>query len=319
LGRILAAVRAHQTFLLTGHEKPDGDTVGSELAMASFLRRLGKKVDIVNHDPVPRLYHFLPGVKAIRADRRVVKNYDVVVVFECSGPDRMGRIINLDTQAKVVINIDHHAHHNHFGHINLIDPSASSNSEQLFDLFGLAGLPVTKAEAAALYVGLVTDTGRFQQNNTTPQSHRVAAELHGAGVNVAEICRRLYNSRTPAALALLSRALAGLRLADGGRISVLSLTRQDLRAARAHWDDTEEIVNYGLMPPSVEASIFLRETETPGRLKGSLRGKGAVDLCTIAVGLGGGGHRNAAGFSLDTTIQDAARRLVGLVRKALPK
>jgi phosphoesterase RecJ-like protein len=318
IGQILKAVKGGRTFFLSGHHKPDGDTVGSQLAFASFLRRLGKKVDVYNAEPVPSSLLFLSGAKDIKVSKKVDKVYDVAVVFECSGPERMGNILDLDRQAGTVINIDHHAHHNRFGDINLINPKASSNSEQLYFIFERAGLPITKNEAAALYVGLVTDTGRFQQENANPDSHGVAAELLKTGISVADISRRIYGTKSPAALKLLGRALETLELSAGGRVATLLLRREDFAATGGDRDDTEDIVNYGLQVPSTEAVIFFREEED-GRIKVSFRGKGRVDLCRVAVRLGGGGHKNASGCTVAGPLGKARRAVAAAVEKALPK
>lgn len=316
---ILRAVRRGKTFFLSGHQKPDGDTVGSELAFAGFLRRMGKRnVDIVNAEPVPASLMFLPGAEKIQTAKKIDKTYDVAVIFECYDSARMGDIIDLKTQAKTVINIDHHAHHSFFGHINLINPKASSNSEQLFFLYQRAKSRIPVPEAMALYVGLVTDCGRFQQENANADSHIVAAGLHKAGIDVADICRRIFGTKSEAALKLLSRALGSLRMEKGGRVSVMSLSQNDFRATGATADDTEDIINHGLMPPTVEAAVFLRETESPGRVKASFRGKGRVDLNKVAVSFGGGGHKNASGCTVTGSLAEATQSVLDRVAAALP-
>lgn len=317
IAQILAAVKRHKTFFLTGHERPDGDTVGSELAFAGFLRRRGKKVLIANTGPVPESLRFLPGAASVRTAPRVKGRFDCAVVFECSGPDRMGRIIDLESQAETVINIDHHAHHRRFGDINLINPRASSNSEQLAYIFEAAGHRMNRAEATALYVGLVTDCGRFQHDCTTAGSHAVAAALLERGVDVADVGRRIYGTRSLAGLRLWARALAGLRSLLDGRVVVLALSRADFARTGATDDDTEDLVNQGLLPPKAQAAVFLRELPG-GEVKASLRGKGRVDLCRLAVSLGGGGHKNAAGVTLRGSLARAEAVLVAALRKALP-
>lgn len=318
VNEIVEAFRKNKTFFLTGHEQPDGDTVGSELALAGFLKSLGKQVTVANIGPVPNMFMFLPGARSIRSAPRIPGRFDVAVVFECSGPERMGHIIDLKKQAGIVINVDHHVHHGLFGHINLIDAGASSNSEQLCQVFALAGHPLSKAEATALYVGLVTDTGKFQQENTRPQSHRVAAHLMEAGVDVANVFRHVYATRSVPALHLLSRALGSLRLAAEGRVSVIRLTKADFSETRAHKDDTEDVVNQGLLPESAQVSLFLREREEGG-VKVSLRGKGHVDLCRLAVSFGGGGHKNAAGVTLDGTLDQVESTILKALAPVLPR
>jgi phosphoesterase RecJ-like protein len=318
IDQILKAVRRGKTFFLSGHEKPDGDTVGSELAFASFLRRLNKKVDIYNAESIPRTLEFLPGTRRAKVSKKVEKSYDVAVIFECSGPDRMGNIIDLDSQVKTVINIDHHAHHNHFGHINLINPKASSNSEQLYYVFKRAKMPITREEAAALYVGLITDTGRFQQENANSDSHLVAAELLKTGISVADLSRRVYDTRTESSLKLLGRALSSLRLVLDDRVSIVNIWRRDFEETGSNSEETEDIINYGLSLPSVQVALLFREMEEPGRVKVSLRGKGLVDLCRIAVDFGGGGHKNASGCTVSAPLKDIERKVLAEVEKALP-
>lgn len=317
VARIVDLFETKKTFFLTGHERPDGDTVGSELALAGFLRGRGKKVTVANVGPVPPVYHFLAGVRRVQTTARVKGHFDVAVVFECSGPERMGHIIDINTQADCVINIDHHAHHGNFGHINLVDPVASSNSEQLCQIFARAGHRLSRDEATALYVGLVTDTGRFQQENTRPQSHWVAALLLEAGVDVAAVSRRIYGTRSPEALKLMARALGSLRMALDERVAVLRLTRSDFLETGAREDDTEDIVNQGLLAPSSWVSLFLRELEGEKGIKASLRGKGKVDLCHLAVALGGGGHKNASGVTLPGTLDAVESRLLRALAQSM--
>jgi phosphoesterase RecJ-like protein len=316
--KIVDVFRQKNTFFLTGHEQPDGDTVGSELALAGYLKSLGKRVTVANIGPVPEMFKFLPGARSIRSAPRVPGRFDVAVVFECSGPERMGHIIDLKKQAGIVVNVDHHIHHGLFGDINLIDAGASSNSEQLCQVFAMAGHTLSKAEATALYVGLVTDTGKFQQENTRPQSHRVAAHLMEAGVNVADVFRHVYATRSVPSLHLLSRALASLRLVAEGRISVIRLTRADFLETGAHKDDTEDVVNQGLLPKSAQVSLFLREREEGG-VKVSLRGKGHVDLCHLAVSFGGGGHKNASGVTLEGTLDSVEAKILRALTPLLPR
>ncbi len=316
ISQILKVVRKGQTFFLSGHEKPDGDTVGSELAFASLLHRLKKKVDIYNAQPVPPFLRFLPGARLIKTSQNVKGFYDVAVIFECTGPERMGNIIDLHKQAKTVVNIDHHVYHKHYAHINLIDPNASSNSEQLFHVFQKARMPLTQQEATALYVGLVTDTGRFQYGNTDPHSHTIAAHLHQAGISSADICRQIYETRSISALKLMGRALASMRMLYNDRTSLMVLQKDDFQKTKSTLADTEEIINFGLMPPSVQVALLVCEEEK-SRIKVSLRGKGSVDVGRIAVSLGGGGHKNAAGCTLSGTVPKISNKVLSQIKAAL--
>lgn len=317
LSRFARLLRTGRTFFLTGHENPDGDTVGSEIALASYLRGRGKSVVVGNASPVPAYCRFLKGIARIRSAKRFGGRYDAAIVFECSGPGRTGHVLDFKGQARVVVNVDHHAHHALYGDINLIDEDASSNSEQLLRVFDALKHRLTADEATALYLGLVTDTGRFQQENTRVGSHTAAARLLAAGVDVAEVHRHVYATRSPAAMRLMGRALSGARLAAGGRVTVLRLTRRDFEETGADASEVEDIPNMGLLPPTSWVSLFLRDTEERGKVKISLRGKSRVDLCRLAVSLGGGGHKNAAGAVLAGGIDAVEKKLLKLLSRAL--
>lgn len=319
LRRFLRVLRTGRSFFLTGHESPDGDTVGSEVALASYLRARGKTVLVGNASPVPGYCRFLKGVEKIQSATRFSGRFDVAVVFECSGAERTGHVLDFKAQAKTVVNVDHHLHHALYGDINLIDVDASSNSEQLLRVFDGLGHRPNAVEATALYLGLVTDTGRFQQENTRVGSHRAAARLLESGVDVAHVHRHVYATRRLAAMKLLGRALTGARAALGGRVTVLSLSRKDFDATGADPSETEDIPNQGLLPPTSAVSVFLRETEERGKIKLSFRGKSRIDLCRLAVSLGGGGHKNASGAVVPGTLASVEKKVLGLIARAFRK
>lgn len=311
--QICSVIKKYKTFFLTGHKKPDGDTVASELAMASLLTRCGKHLEMVNREPVPEQLFFLKGVKKIKHAKNINKNYDVAIIFECSEPERMGNIIDLKKQARVVINIDHHLKHSFFGDINLIDVKASSNSEQLFYLFQQMKLPLTQEEATALYVGIMADTGRFQYSNTNCQTLKIAAELLKRNVNVSFLCEKMYGTRSFSSLKLLSRALTGLELIKG-KIAVLKITKKDLEATQTSEEDTDEFVNYGLLIPGSLISIFLRESNSDGIIKVSLRSRLHVNVCKLAENFGGGGHKYAAGCEIKGSMDEISKKILSLAQ-----
>lgn len=314
LRQICAALRGNKTFFLSGHQKPDGDTVASELAMASLLQRLGKTVDIYNYDPVPQNLMFMPGAKKIRQARKLDKCYDVAIVFECYDGNRMGNIIDLKRQAKTVINIDHHLKHSHFGDINYINPAASSNAEQLYYFFEAMKMPLTRAEAANLYLGMIVDTGRFQYSNTNAETLRIASKLLEKDIEAHLICERIYATRPFSALKLLSRSLADLKLSAGGKVASMLIRRGDYKKTGSNEEETEEIVNYGLQPPSVLVSALFRETEG-GTVKVSLRSRRHADVCRLAERFGGGGHKYASGCKIKGPIGSVSRRVLAAAAK----
>ncbi|MBI3292846.1 MAG: bifunctional oligoribonuclease/PAP phosphatase NrnA [Elusimicrobia bacterium] len=317
--RILERLRTGRRFFVTGHLKPDPDTVGSALALASLIHRLGpgKLVDLVTADPIPSNTLFLPGASRIRTAGRVKGHFDVAIILECNGPHRMGNIIDIERQAATTINIDHHISFQRFGDINFINPRASSNAEQVYRLYQTAGIRPNRREATYLYAGLLTDTGRFQHSNTTSETHQTAAALLACGVQPHKVHEELYGKKPQAALRLLGTALNGLRIISRRRIALLSISRQQFQQVRARQDDSEEIVNYGMLIPSVLVSVLLREDEEiqPSHrrisvVRVSLRSKAPVDVCAVAKAFGGGGHRRAAGCSLPGTLSTVTPRLI---------
>ncbi|MCB4756499.1 MAG: bifunctional oligoribonuclease/PAP phosphatase NrnA [Elusimicrobia bacterium] len=301
LDDIINILKKERSFCLSGHENPDADVIGSQLAVANLIHRLDaqKTVEILNHGPLPSYLSFLPGFGTVKGVHRIEKTYDVVIVFECSGQDRMGRIINLNTQAKTIINIDHHLNNPRFGHINWVEPDTSSTSEMVFRLFEKLKFPLLPEEALCLYVGLVTDTGCFRYGNTNVQSHRVAADLIAAGVSVAAVSEKIYMSRSKAAMQLLTWALNHMEFTADDQIAILTLPEETVHRLEVQPDDMEELVNVGLLQKSVLISVLLKERANPPAVKVSFRSKGSADVQQIALRHGGGGHRNAAGCTID--------------------
>ena len=313
--KIASLIHEKRSFFLSGHRKPDGDTVGSELAMESLLRRLGKSVDVYNAESVPESLLFLPGARRIRTARKVSKNYDAAVIFECFDSDRMGNIIDLKKQAEITVNIDHHILHSHFGDINLINTEASSNSEQLFYLFEELGLPITKDEAACLYTGIMADTGRFQHSNTNAETLRIASNLVRRGANPSFLCEKIYGTRNFSSLKLLGFALSTLTIASGNKIAYAKIRQSDFKRTRSSDEETEEIVNYGLQVPSVLISLLLRETSKKNVIKASLRSRRNVNVCDLAQRFGGGGHKYASGCRVEADIDTVLQNILARARQ----
>jgi len=171
INKILKIIQENHTFFISSHMRPDGDSIGAQLALASFLRRLGKDVYIANRDSVPVIYQFLPHSNDIHIVEKVERNFDVAFILDCGDLQRIGKIIDLKNRVKIVINIDHHVDCELFGDYNYVDPRSSSVAEELYDLFKQSHLEIIEEEVLALYVGILTDTGRFQEANTTPRCH----------------------------------------------------------------------------------------------------------------------------------------------------
>lgn len=314
LQEIAETLQKNQRFFIAGHQRPDGDTIGSQLALGSMLTRLGKHVVLRNREPVPEFLRFLPGTERILAAKSVPGHFDVVIALECSEPSRMGGIIDLKTQADIVINMDHHLGTLPYGNINLASPSASSNAEQIWELFHTMKLTLTQKEASCLYVGLVTDTGKFQHANTHARCHEMAAELIQTGISPTEIGRKIYETKTGPALKLLGAALSSLEI-HGGKIAVMSLTQAELH--RADGEETEDIIIHPMFIPEIKMAILLREMQAPSEVKASLRSKGDVDVHALAKLFAGGGHKNASGATVPGDLKQVKTKILRAAKNFL--
>jgi bifunctional oligoribonuclease and PAP phosphatase NrnA len=308
LQAVAAALREHDRFLVVTHENPDGDALGSLLATTVVLRQLGKDVlmFLYGSAPLPREYGFMHLDGLLRELPDDIGER-VLVAVDCAKADRIGADPAPVERAKAVIDIDHHHDNTRFGDVNLIVADASSTGEVLRDVFAELGIELTPEIAEPLYIALVTDTGRFQYTNTTPKSLRLAAELVEAGADVHQVFQQVYESVEFAKLKLLARALERARVLEGGRIVVSYLVRTDFAEVGAAEAYSEGIIDYLRAVEGSELSALIREPprdEGPVR-RVSLRASiDELDVSAIARTLGGGGHRQAAGFSSDASIDE---------------
>src|SRR3954451_17617642 len=321
IDRVADAFRAGDRFLLTTHENPDGDALGSLLATHRILEALGKDTVMflaAKEFPLPVEYRFLPleevfhELPADIADR-------VVIFLDCGNIDRTPVDFLRNGQNKV-INIDHHHDNTRFGSINLVDVDASSTAEIVYDLAGVLDIELTPEIANALYVGLVTDTGKFMYENTDARSHRMAAGLIEAGVQVNDVYRRLYEHAPLEKLKLLARALEGVTLRDGGRLAVTYMSTDDYSATGASEAHTEGVIDHLRTIDDTAAAAVVRDQALGGRAarKVSMRSTdGRVDVSAIARIHGGGGHRRAAGFGTDLPYERVVEFLIAEIDSQL--
>ena len=307
--QILEELRLADKLLLTTHENPDGDALGSLLAMHEILRLMGKDSIMFmagNQFPLPQEYQHLPFEEVVHEPPADVDER-TVVFLDCGNIDRMP-VDFLQKPGVHILNIDHHHDNTRFGTVNLVEPDASCTAEILYSLAKDLGVEITVPIAEALYVGLVTDTGKFMFENTTPAAHRMAAELLEVGVAADQVHRHLYEGLPFSRLRLLARALANVERYEDAGITLTHLTQDDFAAAEADESDSEGIVDHMRSVENTAVAALVRELLEPGKQgqrKVSLRATdGRVDVSRIARGLGGGGHRQAAGFSSESSIDE---------------
>jgi phosphoesterase RecJ-like protein len=303
LEAVAERLRSDDRFLLTTHEGPDGDALGSLLAMHEVLRALGKDSVMflaAKEFPLPVEYRFLP-LEEVFHDPPADVSDRTIVFLDCGNIDRMPVDFLKQTQGDV-LNIDHHHDNTRFGTINLVDVEASCTAEIVFDLTAMLGVDLTPEIAGALYVGLVTDTGRFMYANTDGRSHRVAAALIEAGVDVHDIFRRLYEHVPLEKLKLIARAIDKVEIVCDGAIGATYLSAADYAELGASEELTEGVIDYLRSIEGIRVAAAIRDTSGDGRAarKVSLRSAdGTIDVSEIARKQGGGGHTRAAGFSTD--------------------
>src|SRR4051795_796372 len=313
LQAIAAALRDNEKFLVVTHENPDGDALGSLLATTLALRQLGKDVEMLltGDAPFPREYNFMELDGVLRELPDDVGER-VLVAVDCAKADRIGPDETPLERSRLVVDIDHHHDNSRFGDVNLIVATASSTGELLRDVFAEIGVELTAEIAEPLYVALVTDTGRFQYSNTTPKALRLAAELVDAGADVHAVFQSVYESVQFAKLKLLARALERARVLEGGRIVVSFLVRTDFAEVGAAEPYSEGIIDYLRAVEGAELAALIRE---PPRHSGptrrvSLRASiDELDVSAIARLFEGGGHRQAAGFSTEKSVEDITELL----------
>lgn len=313
----VAECRAADSFLVTTHAGPDGDAIGSMLAMRHFLKALGKtEVTCACHDPAPRIYEWLPGTEAIVDSENLAAAYDLVVVLDVAQLERTASIGEKIAPEQRIMVLDHHRGEESCGTVNFIDPTYASASEIVAELFEAAGLPITKEAARCVYVGLTTDTGSFKFSNTDPRAHRTAAKLIEAGVDVSDISARVFDRMSFPKGDLLRRVLERIQIGDSARHAWSYVTEKDMAEADAMPEDVDGLVNFVRNFDGIEVGMLFRELE-PGKVKVSMRSQGKMNASEVLKPLGGGGHAGAAGVTMRLSLKEARTRVLDAVDEAL--
>lgn len=296
LGKICELIGKAKSFLLTTHINPEGDAIGSELALALVLEGMGKDVFVLNQDPVPYFLMFLPGIDRIQ-HYLPHRYFDVGILLDCANPDRTGSVSEQLSLCSNIISIDHHTTQSGYGDLRYIDSKASSTGELVYRLVQRMGRDIDARIATLLWVAITTDTGSFRYSNTTSASLSVAAKLVELGAMPAAVSERLYESEPHKRILLLSRVLSTLEVLEDGRIASITIFQEDMERLGATADFLEGFINYPRSIDGVQVAVSFRE-ESIDNFKVSLRAKGDADVAKVATFFNGGGHIKAAGFKL---------------------
>jgi len=316
---ILEAIRfeilKRQRFVLSSHARPDGDSIGSQLAMAFALRALKKDVRIVNHDVAPAPLLEFPGVRDIEIADRVEGEFDAAIILECGDLARTG-VSGLDRQ--FIINIDHHPGNAMYGGINWFDENVAACGEMVFDVIEALDVPLTRNIATHIYLTILTDTGGFHYSGISARSFEICRRAVEAGVDPVSLARAVFDNNSLGRLKLLGTMLNTMELDPSNRLAVLYLDPALAAAAGATYDDTEGLINMPLTVKEVEAVAFFKQIDT-NCYRVSLRSKGTINVAEVAKSFGGGGHKNASGFTVVGTYDKVKPLVVGPVLEAIER
>ena len=318
--KVIGAIRKHRKFLITAHVNMEGDSLGSQLAMKELLRRLGKAAFILDDDIVPPHYRFLPGADEVSNELDDKPDFDAALILDCPTLKRVGRVKNLISKDKFIINIDHHISNEEFGDVNWVDPRASSAGEMVFKLFRAMGVTLTKEIALSLYIAILTDTGSFNYDNTSRVTHEIAGELLGYGLDPAAVSRNVYERRSIADIKFLGLVLSKIKVIEDGRAAYLEITKKMLKSTGVDVSKSEGLVNYARSIDKVKVAMLFREDpKDKGRIHVNFRSKGDVDVNLLASHFGGGGHMKASGCVIKGGLKDVERKVLAKVKAVLRK
>lgn len=313
--QVLSAVQAAGSVLLFCHVSPDGDTLGSALALKLRLTAMGKSVRLLVDGEAPSNLAFLPGMDAVRGPDAAVESADLALAVDVSCAERLGACAPAFYAAKRTGVVDHHGSNPGFGQINWIDGDAPATAVLVYRLLEAMDGPIAREEAICLYTGLSTDTGNFIYESTSAESFRMMAALMDAGLPLAEYARRLFRVKELPFVRLLGQTLPSLRLICGGKVAGLTLTAEQMRKAGAKPGHTDGLVDYAIDLEGVAMAYFARETED-GRVKVSLRALEPWRVDQVAAHFGGGGHRLASGLTVDMPLSEAAQAVEAALAEA---
>ncbi|NLX61752.1 MAG: bifunctional oligoribonuclease/PAP phosphatase NrnA [Tissierellia bacterium] len=306
----LELINSYNNIYICSHIQPDGDSLGSIMALAMAIKKLKNKanINVIKVDDIPSVFDFLPNIDIIK-EQDLSQEVELFIALDSSDKERLGIGAEFLCKAKAVINIDHHITNENFGDVNIVLPSSGSTCEIVYKLIKYMGIEMDKDIATCLYTGINTDTGRFMYSNTTYETHIIAAELIKTGIDTSDINISIYQNRTIERTRLLLESLNQLELYEDGKIGLVVVTQDMLEKTGAGMEDTEGIISFVMDINTIEAACLLKEVSNK-EIKVSLRSKKYVNVSKIATKFGGGGHVRAAGFTIIGEQIDTAKEMI---------
>ena len=319
MDQIIQHIKDGQHILIASHAEPDGDSVGSLVAMGLALAKLDKKITMHTPSPIPAVYRFLPGAGRIVRQIKNADIYDLALVLDCGDLTRIGETSAEIGKIPILINIDHHVSNTGFGHIQFIDTSACATAEIVYRLINALKIPFDKAIATSIYTGILTDTGSFRFSNTNRAAFDISKVMTDAGVEPHNVAQRVFGTYSLGRIKLLNMALNSIEISDNGKLSMMTVTRSMLNTTGTNTEDLDGMINYARRIEDVKVAALIHEIKNGGgkftnmnRYHVSLRSDSSVDVAKIAGKFGGGGHSSAAGFQIESTLVALKTKIIDL-------
>jgi phosphoesterase RecJ-like protein len=319
MDQIIQHIKDGQHILIASHAEPDGDSVGSLVALGLALKKLNKKITMYNPSPIPAVYRFLPGAGQIVRQIKAADTYDLALVLDCGDLVRIGETSAEVDKIPMLINIDHHVSNTGFGHFQLIDTNACATAEIVYRLIDALKIPFDKAIATSIYTGILTDTGSFRFSNTNRAAFAISKAMTDAGVEPHNVAQRVFGTYSLGRIKLLNMALNSIEISDNGKLSMMTVTRSMLNTTGTNTEDLDGMINYARRIEDVKVAALINEIKNGAgkftnmnRYHVSLRSDSSVDVAKIAGKFGGGGHSSAAGFQIESTLVALKTKIIEL-------
>lgn len=319
MDQIIRQIKNSRHILIASHAEPDGDSVGSLIALGLALRKFNQKTTLYNPSPIPAVYRFLPGVKRIVRHIKKANTYDTAIILDCGDLDRIGEARSIISKIPVIINIDHHVSNTQFGHVQIIDTCACATAEIVYRLIKALEVSLDRAIATSIYTAILTDTGSFRFSNTNQAAFAISQEMTEAGVEPHNVAQHVFGTYSLGRIKLLNLALDSIEISDNGKLSIMTITKNMLNETGTSTEDVDGMINYARRIEDVKVAALIQElkngTAESNNLKRyhvSLRSNGTVDVASIASAFGGGGHISAAGFQIESTLSDLKSKIITL-------
>ncbi|MFC1815677.1 bifunctional oligoribonuclease/PAP phosphatase NrnA [Thermodesulfobacteriota bacterium] len=307
--------------LLASHANPDGDAIGSLIAMGLALDSLNKKLTLYNESSIPAVYRFLPSVNRVVRELRPTDVFDTAVILDCGDLDRIGKAAVAVSKTPVTINVDHHITNTGFGDFQIVDTLASATSEIVHRLIKALEVPINSDIANSIYTGILTDTGSFRFSNTNRAAFAICEEMLALGVNPYRIAQHVYGTYSLGRIKLLNLALDSIEISQNGKLSLMTVTSEMLNETGTQPEDADGLINYARRIEAVQVAVLIQEQmngqekSKKNRFHVSLRSDGSIDVAAIASSFGGGGHASASGFSIQAPLSDIKARIHNLAEQ----